>query len=91
MIGVEKGGAISKDVEDVGTEPLLSRNSMLLSLIACGGSVSFRKAAPPEAARRSGSGGLHKGVVNNVICPTLSSLKICHFSILFYSQKFVTF
>ncbi|XP_047966283.1 protein SOSEKI 2-like [Salvia hispanica] len=68
VIGVEKGGAISKDVEDVGTEPLLSRNSMLLSLIACGGSVSFRKAAPPEAARRSGSGGLHKGVVNNVVC-----------------------
>ncbi|KAG6399731.1 hypothetical protein SASPL_141212 [Salvia splendens] len=62
-IGVEKGGAISKDFEDVGPEPLLSRNSMLLSLIACGGSVSFRKATPPEAARRSGVGGLHKGVV----------------------------
>ncbi|KAG6397467.1 hypothetical protein SASPL_143634 [Salvia splendens] len=58
-IGVEKG----KDFEDVGHEPLLSRNSMLLSLIACGSSVSFRKAAPPEAARRSGVGGLHKGVV----------------------------
>ncbi|KAL1569615.1 protein SOSEKI 2-like [Salvia divinorum] len=60
VIGVEKGGAISKDFEDVGNEPLLNRNSMLLSLISCGGSVSFRKAAPPEAARRSG---LHKRVV----------------------------
>lgn len=45
---------------------------MLLSLIACGGSVSFRKTVPPPpcvAARKSGGGGgvgggnLHKGVV----------------------------
>ncbi|KAK6150443.1 hypothetical protein DH2020_015375 [Rehmannia glutinosa] len=71
---------ISKRFEDgdpVGIEPLLSRNSMLLSLIACGGSASFRKTAPPSppaavmkkspppppctAARKSGN--LHKGVV----------------------------
>lgn len=47
--------SISKRFEEgdgVGNEPLLSRNSMLLSLIACGGSASFRKAAPP---RKSGS------------------------------------
>lgn len=38
--------SISKRFEEgdgVGNEPLLSRNSMLLSLIACGGSASFRK------------------------------------------------
>ncbi|KAL3818904.1 hypothetical protein ACJIZ3_004809 [Penstemon smallii] len=52
----------------VGSEPMLSRNSMLFSLIACGGSASFRKSVPPPspctAARKSGSGGnLRKGVV----------------------------
>ncbi|KAI3472943.1 hypothetical protein Pfo_031239 [Paulownia fortunei] len=63
-----------EDGDPVGNESLLSRNSMLLSLIACGGSGSFRKTAPPPvvkqspppctAARKSGSGGnLHKGVV----------------------------
>lgn len=53
--------SISKRFEEgdgVGNEPLLSRNSMLLSLIACGGSASFRKAAQP---RKSGS--LQKRVV----------------------------
>ncbi|KAK4417166.1 protein UPSTREAM OF FLC [Sesamum alatum] len=65
-----------EDGDPVGSEPLLSRNSMLLSLIACGGSVSFRKTVPPPvvkqslepcvAARKSNGGGgsnLHKGVV----------------------------
>ncbi|KAK4485950.1 hypothetical protein RD792_008602 [Penstemon davidsonii] len=51
----------------VGSEPMLSRNSMLFSLIACGGSASFRKSVPPPpctAARKSESGGnLRKGVV----------------------------
>ncbi|PIN17966.1 hypothetical protein CDL12_09371 [Handroanthus impetiginosus] len=57
------------DGDPVGNEPMLSRNSMLFSLIACGGSGSFRKNAPPglppcAAARKSCSGGnLHKGVV----------------------------
>lgn len=58
----DAAAGVSKGFEEVGNEPLLSINSMLLSLIACGGSASFRKAAPPEAARRSG-GSLHKGVV----------------------------
>ncbi|KAL2240213.1 UNVERIFIED_CONTAM: Protein UPSTREAM OF FLC [Sesamum indicum] len=65
-----------EDGDPVGSETLLSRNSMLLSLIACGGSVSFRKTvAPPVvkqalppcvAARKSnggGSGDIHKRVV----------------------------
>ncbi|KAL8476133.1 hypothetical protein ACS0TY_028698 [Phlomoides rotata] len=58
-----------EDGDPVVHEPLMSRNSMLLSLIACGGSVSFRKTVPPlvpppVAARKSGGGGsLHKGVV----------------------------
>lgn len=68
-----------EDGDPIGNEPLLSRNSMLLSLIACGGSGSFRKTVPPPvvkqspppppppsaAARKSGSdfGNLHKGVV----------------------------
>ncbi|XP_057807077.1 protein SOSEKI 2 [Salvia miltiorrhiza] len=57
----------SKRFEDVGNEPMLSRNSMLFNLIACGGSASFRKAAAPPppppctAGRKSCS--LHKGVV----------------------------
>lgn len=80
-IGVEKGGTISKDFEDVVTEPLLNKNSMLLSLIACGSSVSFRKAAPPEAARRSGVGSLHKGVVNLVICHLLYFLELLPLSV----------
>ncbi|KAL0461241.1 UNVERIFIED_CONTAM: protein UPSTREAM OF FLC [Sesamum latifolium] len=58
--------------DPVGNEPLLSRNSMLFSLIACGGSGSFRKTLPPPAVeepctvgRKSCSGGslLLKGVV----------------------------
>ncbi|CAA2983488.1 Hypothetical predicted protein [Olea europaea subsp. europaea] len=64
----------SKVVEDgnlVGNKPLLTRNSMLLSLIACGGSGSFRKSVPaaivkqppPGTVARNGGGGLHKGVV----------------------------
>lgn len=57
-----------EDGDPVLNEPLMSRNSMLLSLIACGGSVSFRKTVPPPppsvVARKSGGGGnLHKGVV----------------------------
>lgn len=71
---------VSKRFEDgdpVGSEPLLSRNSMLLNLIACGGSGSFRKTVPPPSTtvppsphtqnvvpRKSSSGvSLHKGVV----------------------------
>ncbi|KAI3462049.1 hypothetical protein Pfo_018712 [Paulownia fortunei] len=62
-----------EDGDPVANEPMLSRNSMLFSLIACGGSGSFRKtlplvvkeSLPPyTAARKSGSGSsLHKGVV----------------------------
>ncbi|KAK4411649.1 protein UPSTREAM OF FLC [Sesamum angolense] len=60
--------------DPVGNEPLLSRNSMLFNLIACGGSGSFRKTLPPPLAveepctvgRKSCSGGslLLKGVVS---------------------------
>lgn len=56
-----------EDGDPVVNEPMLSRNSMLYSLIACGGSGSFRKTAPSPpcaVARKSGSGvSLHKGVV----------------------------
>ncbi|KAL6575997.1 hypothetical protein OROHE_000468 [Orobanche hederae] len=60
-----------EDGDPVGVEPLLSRNSMLLSLIACGGSTSFRKTVPPSpqactAARKSGGdvgGNMRRGVV----------------------------
>ncbi|KAL0285488.1 UNVERIFIED_CONTAM: protein UPSTREAM OF FLC [Sesamum calycinum] len=59
--------------DPVGNEPLLSRNSMLFNLIACGGSGSFRKTLPPPPAveepctvgRKSCSGGsllLKRGV-----------------------------
>ncbi|KAL7104421.1 hypothetical protein ACP275_08G243600 [Erythranthe tilingii] len=57
-----------EDGDQVGNEPALSINSMLLSLIACGGSASFRKTVPPPAVikpppppctvgRKSGGGG----------------------------------
>ncbi|KAL2521606.1 Protein UPSTREAM OF FLC [Forsythia ovata] len=73
----EENNDTSKRFEDgdpVANEPLLSRNSMLFSLIACGGSTSFRKTAPSPiaklqpvenvVARKSGCGdSLHKGVV----------------------------
>ncbi|KAK4430592.1 protein UPSTREAM OF FLC [Sesamum alatum] len=61
--------------DPIGNEPLLSRNSMLFSLIACGGSGSFRKTLPPPdveepappvstVGRKSCSeGSLLKGVV----------------------------
>ncbi|KAH6821991.1 hypothetical protein C2S53_005681 [Perilla frutescens var. hirtella] len=67
-----------EDGDPIGNEPMLSRNSMLFSLIACGGSGSFRKAVLPQgvvapspptpppctAGRKSCSGSsLHKGVV----------------------------
>lgn len=62
-----------EDGDPIGNEPMLSRNSMLFNLIACGGSGSFRKTVlpplPPSctAGRKSCSGGtstsLHKGVV----------------------------
>lgn len=62
-----------EDGDPIGNEPMLSRNSMLFNLIACGGSGSFRKAVlPPSvplpppctAGRKSCSGSsLHKGVV----------------------------
>lgn len=72
--------ASSKRFEDgdpIGNEPMLSRNSMLFNLIACGGSGSFRKTVlppsvtlpplPPSsctAGRKSCSGSsLQKGVV----------------------------
>ncbi|PIN26748.1 hypothetical protein CDL12_00467 [Handroanthus impetiginosus] len=68
-----------EDGDPVGNEPLLSRNSLLLSLIACGGSTSFRKVVPPPAAaqkqslppcaaaRKSGTAGnLHRGAVCKV-------------------------
>ncbi|CAA3002090.1 Hypothetical predicted protein [Olea europaea subsp. europaea] len=74
--GNEGNNETSKRFEDgdpVANEPLLSRNSMLFNLIACGGSTSFRKTAPspnakqpPEnvVARKSTCGGnLHRGVV----------------------------
>ncbi|KAH6784417.1 hypothetical protein C2S52_009376 [Perilla frutescens var. hirtella] len=76
----EKGSTtISKRFEDcdaVGNEPFLSRNSVLLSLIACGGSASFRKAAPPrdDAARKSGS--LHKGVVCKAAAAAAAAEKV---------------
>ncbi|KAL2551410.1 Protein UPSTREAM OF FLC [Forsythia ovata] len=65
---------VFEDCDLVANKPLLTRNSMLLSLIACGGSGSFRKSAPagiakpppPRTVTRnggSGGGGLHKGVV----------------------------
>ncbi|KAG8383490.1 hypothetical protein BUALT_Bualt04G0018700 [Buddleja alternifolia] len=60
---------IFEDGDPVGNEPLLSRNSMLLNLIACGGSTSFRKSLPPPSppcavvGRKSGCGDLYKGVV----------------------------
>ncbi|EPS69663.1 hypothetical protein M569_05104 [Genlisea aurea] len=54
-----------EDGDPLGTEPMLSRNSMLLNLIACGGQGSFRKtvnnSTPQIAGRKSGS--LHKEVV----------------------------
>ncbi|KAL7144012.1 hypothetical protein ABFS83_08G229900 [Erythranthe nasuta] len=57
-----------EDGDQVGNEPSLSINSMLLSLIACGGSASFRKTVPPPVVikpppppctvdRKSGGGG----------------------------------
>ncbi|KAL8047185.1 hypothetical protein ABFX02_08G223100 [Erythranthe guttata] len=57
-----------EDGDQVGNEPALSINSMLLSLIACGGSASFRKTVPPPVVikppppprsvdRKSGGGG----------------------------------
>ncbi|KAG6384899.1 hypothetical protein SASPL_153721 [Salvia splendens] len=59
------------EADPIGSEPMLSRNSMLLSLIACGGTGSFRRAVLPASVkeavpgRKSCSGGssLHKGVV----------------------------
>ncbi|CAI9780938.1 unnamed protein product [Fraxinus pennsylvanica] len=73
-----------KVVEDddlVRNKPLLTRNSVLLSLIACGGSGSFRKSVPAAfvkqptpvtVARNGGGGGLHKGVV----CKAASKLAV---------------
>ncbi|XP_051117916.1 protein SOSEKI 2-like [Andrographis paniculata] len=56
-----------EDGDPIGIEPMLSRNSMLLSLIACGGSSSFRKSFPSHdeiPARKSCSGAsLHKAAV----------------------------
>ncbi|EYU31034.1 hypothetical protein MIMGU_mgv1a008596mg [Erythranthe guttata] len=40
-----------EDGDQVGNEPALSINSMLLSLIACGGSASFRKTVPPPVVK----------------------------------------
>ncbi|KAL2531358.1 Protein UPSTREAM OF FLC [Abeliophyllum distichum] len=64
---------VFEDCDLVANKPLLTRNSMLLSLIACGGSGSFRKSAPVGIAKQppqgtvarngGGGGGLHKGVV----------------------------
>ncbi|XP_074369391.1 protein SOSEKI 2 [Apium graveolens] len=69
----DKANDNSKRFEDgdiVGTESILSRNSVLYNLIACGGSVSFRgKSKVPivkeqeELGRKSSS--LHKGVLKN--------------------------
>ncbi|KAL1568029.1 protein SOSEKI 2-like [Salvia divinorum] len=67
----------SSDADPIGSEPMLSRNSMLLSLIACGGTGSFRRAVLPASVKEqlpgrkscSGGGGgssLHKGVVCKV-------------------------
>lgn len=73
--GVNENANTSRRFEDgdpVINKPLLSRNSMLFQLIACGGSVSFRgknapvaKQEPPPhtAARRSNCSDLHKGVL----------------------------
>ncbi|XP_042043664.1 protein SOSEKI 5-like isoform X2 [Salvia splendens] len=61
------------EADPIGSEPMLSRNSMLLSLIACGGTGSFRRAVLPASVKEhvpgrkscSGGGGssLHKGVM----------------------------
>ncbi|KAL1824900.1 hypothetical protein ACET3Z_011678 [Daucus carota] len=71
----DKANDNSKRFEDgdmVGTESILSRNSMLYNLIACGGSVSFRgKSKVPivkeqaELGRKSSS--LHKGVLKSAV------------------------
>ncbi|KAL8475067.1 hypothetical protein ACS0TY_031476 [Phlomoides rotata] len=58
---------ILEDGDPVGSEPMLSRNSMLFNLIACGGSGS--NVLPPLPPRKSSGGGgssLHKGVVCRV-------------------------
>ncbi|KAL3637390.1 hypothetical protein CASFOL_018558 [Castilleja foliolosa] len=57
-----------EDGDPAGNEPMLSRNSMLFSLIACGGSGSFRKTGtppllPPRKSFAGGNGPLHKEVV----------------------------
>ncbi|GFQ00003.1 protein upstream of flc [Phtheirospermum japonicum] len=52
-----------EDGDPVGNEPMLNRNSMLFSLIACGGSGSFRKTDAPARKSCAGGNGLHKGVV----------------------------
>ncbi|XP_015072980.1 protein UPSTREAM OF FLC [Solanum pennellii] len=41
-----------EDGDPVGTESLLSRNSVLFQLISCGGSVSFRGKSPPHIAKQ---------------------------------------
>ncbi|KAL7089971.1 hypothetical protein ACP275_12G010200 [Erythranthe tilingii] len=65
-VNVNSKRFVIEDGDPVGNEPMLSRNSMLFSLIACGGSApSFRKTAPPlppTPPRKSG-GSLHRGVV----------------------------
>ncbi|KAL7131523.1 hypothetical protein ABFS83_12G009100 [Erythranthe nasuta] len=65
-VNVNSKRFVVEDGDPVGNEPMLSRNSMLFSLIACGGSgPSFRKTAPPlppTPPRKSG-GSLHRGVV----------------------------
>ncbi|KAL3527776.1 hypothetical protein ACH5RR_012432 [Cinchona calisaya] len=57
-----------EDGDPIGNEPLLSRNSMLFQLIACGGSLSFRGKNVPvlkqeQPSRRSNCSELHKGVL----------------------------
>ncbi|CAK9166980.1 unnamed protein product [Ilex paraguariensis] len=60
-----------EDGDPLPTESVLNRNSVLLQLISCGGSVSFRGKGVPvvtptprcTVARKSSSSSLHKGVL----------------------------